>query len=112
MFEKEAEEYVEKWIGSEDEKYLMEEVYKDGAEFGYNKANEWHYMKDVNCYEDLPQDNDKLYIWKVDIAEYKRQNVKPKIELRCGTRDDLEYDIMDKHVICFKEIVPPKESEA
>ena len=20
--------------------------YKDGAEFGYNKANEWHYVKD------------------------------------------------------------------
>ena len=46
MFEKEAEEYVKHWIVDEDDNALMQEAYKDGAEFGYNKANEWHYVKD------------------------------------------------------------------
>ena len=62
MFEKEAEEYVKHWIVDEDDNALMQEAYKDGAEFGYNKGfefgvksnekvnqivdNEWHYVKD------------------------------------------------------------------
>ena len=65
MFEKEAEEYGEKDLGG---KYLSSVVAKDklhayklgqydgftaGAEFGYNKANEWHYVKDE---KDLPTD--------------------------------------------------------
>ena len=45
MFEKEAEEW---W----NNKYLpslydnVSDVWQEGAEFGYNKANEWHYVKD------------------------------------------------------------------
>lgn len=47
MFEKELEEYKNqpKWKG----KIFMkdeETCFKDGLEFGYNKANEWHYVKD------------------------------------------------------------------
>ena len=42
MFEKEAEEYAKDYEGS---KYIrtVDEVFKNGAEYGYNKANEWHY---------------------------------------------------------------------
>ena len=40
MFEKEAEEYVKHWIVGEDDNDLMQEAYKDGAEFGYNKCFE------------------------------------------------------------------------
>ena len=57
MFEKEAEEYTENpksaWkqgmtcVGS------VRQAFKDGAEFGYNKANEWRYVKDG----DYPKDN-------------------------------------------------------
>ena len=55
MFEKEAEEYVRKirhdvinWDGKEPEERFYNEIkfkqaYQQGAEFGYNKANEWHY---------------------------------------------------------------------
>ena len=55
MFEKEAEEYVRKirhdvinWGGTEPEERFYNEIkfkqaYLAGAEFGYNKANEWHY---------------------------------------------------------------------
>ena len=42
MFEKEAEEYAKKWILDEDDILLAVESFKDDAEFGYNKANEWH----------------------------------------------------------------------
>ena len=62
MFEKEAKEYVEK-DGTECERFLdkmgfsltctseqasilieaIKQAFKDGAEFGYNKANEWHF---------------------------------------------------------------------
>lgn len=58
MFEKEAEEYYYKNIFAETnpksetelkEKFLQ--TFKDGAEFGYNKANEWHFVKDG----DLPK---------------------------------------------------------
>ena len=55
MFEKEAEEYVRKirhdvinWDGAEPEERFYNEIkfkqaYLAGAEFGYDKANEWHY---------------------------------------------------------------------
>ena len=55
MFEKEAEEYVSKirhdvinWDGAKPEERFYNEIkfkqaYLAGAEFGYNKANEWHY---------------------------------------------------------------------
>ena len=55
MFEKEAEEYVRKirydvinWGGKEPEERFYNEIkfkqaYLAGAEFGYHKANEWHY---------------------------------------------------------------------
>ena len=51
MFEKEAEEYaIENWEhyeeGQNDSKALKQ-AYLAGAELGYNKANEWHFVKDV-----------------------------------------------------------------
>lgn len=67
MFEKEAEEYLKK-DGTKAEQILdilneispikitlkqlpfvfamLKQIFQDGAEFGYNKANEWHYVKD------------------------------------------------------------------
>lgn len=55
MFEKEAEEYAEKVYGSSTEidHYGIADAFKDGAEFGYNKVNEWHYVKNE---KDLPTD--------------------------------------------------------
>ena len=65
MFEKEAEEYVRKirydvknWDGAEPEERFYNEIklkqaYQQGAEFGYNKANKWHYVKD-----ELPRKSD------------------------------------------------------
>ena len=48
MFEKEAEKWVENNLHSTEEDYIK--AFKDGAEFGYNKANEWHYVKEY-CHQ-------------------------------------------------------------
>ena len=58
MFEKDAEERGnEKIKGNNDlarcSRKSYKDGFKDGAEFGYNKANEWHYVKD----KDYPKDN-------------------------------------------------------
>ena len=102
MFEKEAEEW---W----NNKYLpslydnVSEVWQEGAEFGYNKANEWHFVKDG----DLPKEFDKPYLCKVNshfevgyFMAYKEQ----------PWHFD-EYYLDNEDVIAWKEIVSPKESE-
>ena len=47
MFEKEAEEYAKQnnpaEYGVRATHFTVLNSFKDGAEFGYNKANEWHY---------------------------------------------------------------------
>lgn len=64
MFEKEADEMAvnnaKKIYGLEGSVCMnIQECayvngFQDGAEFGYNKANEWHYMKDEFPPEDVP----------------------------------------------------------
>ena len=62
MFEKEAEEYQirkhhQRLYGHKP--VVMKELnttFKDGAEFGYNKANEWHNIKENPT--DLPNDGE------------------------------------------------------
>lgn len=41
MFEKEATEYAEAFV----DRGVAEASFQKGAEFGYNKANEWHFVK-------------------------------------------------------------------
>ena len=61
MFEKEAEDSFKckkvlyKW---ETDKHSYIDGFKDGVEFGYNKANEWHYVKDG----DLPEVDNKIVL--------------------------------------------------
>ena len=62
MFEKEAEEAGNEKIKGNYQfarcaRKSYKEGFKDGAEFGYNKANEWHYVKDG----DLPKVGQKCY---------------------------------------------------
>ena len=119
MFEKEAEEYAEGMakyyesahgsIPSQFEKYLPKAV-----EYGYNEANKWHYMKDVNCYEDLhfpPEEEEKgrVLIWKVQVITEK--GIRQPVCYHSGSYGDLWYEMNAYHVIAWKEIVLPKESE-
>ena len=107
MFEKEAEEYCIHQKLLEDVRDNIVNAFQDGAEFGYNKANEWHYVK----YGDFPTD--------VTEREYL-------VALKSEYTNDFffEADIWCKSLHCFasnnpknvyawKEIVLPelKESE-
>ena len=131
MFEKESEEYVNKdtWLyetAREDAKHHFQK----GAEFGYNKANEWHYVKDG----DLPRVYQKCYFIRSN--NYKDNKVifsESNINVLTGVYafvideesdeettepcfyDDINDDEIDlSEVYAWKEIVLPelpKESE-
>ena len=65
MFEKEAEEAGNEKIKGNYQfarcaRKSYKDGFKDGAEFGYNKANEWHKVADG----DLPKEN-KLYLVQI-----------------------------------------------
>ena len=119
MFEKDAENYADKQIGCGDGYYEwtdVEKAFKDGAEFGYNKANEWHYVKDG----DLPKENEYIMIYSklADNIAVGKRRCAGKIRKRCvyewyfATYDGT-YCLRDKDIIAWKEIVIPelKESE-
>lgn len=106
MFEKDAEEILNKHCNCE---FLSECIdgirircfdYKEnknllleGIEFGYNKANEWHYVKDG----DLPKENQLVLLY--------RENPN-------GANVALTYwykSYVNDKVIAWKEVIPPKE---
>lgn len=112
MFEKEAEEiakdiYIHHFDDDVNYPCVLKAIavgVQDGAEFGYNKANEWHFVKDG----DLPKDED----WKWCVS-YRGYCYVAKYEEMFGCWTNQEY----KEVMCpyaWKEIVLPelpKESE-
>ena len=70
MFEKEAEEYCMHQSLLEDVRNNICKAFEDDAKFVYNKANEWHFVKDG----DLPKHEvNVLVLYNVqciDIAHY------------------------------------------
>ena len=102
MFEKELEEYKNqpKWKG----KIFMkdEEIcFKDGAELGYNKANEWHYVKDG----DLPRQYGHT-CFSVEVLANNKKWVYYEFgsgKWFCGNKE--------VKVIAWKEIVLPELKE-
>lgn len=118
MFKKEAEEYgkriskgltIEK--GSSVEIALKSGIlgFEQGAEFGYNKANEWHYVKDG----DLPEEDKSIMIYAKladGVAVGKRRKQGKVYEWYFATYDGT-FCLRDTDVIAWKEIVLPKESE-
>ena len=97
MFEKEAEEYRKdlksKFFLSEPQLDLACQGFKDG----YNKANEWHYVKDELPPEDVPllcMRGGNVYVAWFILGKWK---------------GDKYNDV--KKPYAWKEIVLPKESE-
>lgn len=113
MFEKEAEEWLEHYKSifkvSEKAEYSLLSAFKAGAEFGYNKANEWHYVKDK-----LPRISDStLYeLMPVFVAVKVGYNVSTYgtyWNLRTG-----KFECLDEvYAWCYAPEPPelPKESE-
>ncbi len=58
MFEKEAKEYQIEVIAKKDYPHSIATDWQRGAEFGYNKANEWHKVSDK-----LPEMDVIVYLW-------------------------------------------------
>lgn len=74
---------------------------KKGAEFGYNKANEWHYVKDG----DLPRQYEHT-CFSIDVLANNKKWVYYEFSSGkwfCGNKE--------VNVIAWKEIVLPKEIE-
>ena len=77
MFEKEAEEYADNnfYDLTEEVQEIAKVTFKDGAEFGYNKANAWHNLQENPT--DLPkcEENEQIifYVkeWIESIQKYR-----------------------------------------
>lgn len=107
MFEKEAENYV---MGTKAKEAIQKQIpyfefaqmmYVTGAEFGYKKANEWHYVKDG----DLPKKTDEYLVYR--ISGYGSKSI--ELVQYNSSRHFWCVDCQNE-VIAWKEIVPPKES--
>ena len=121
MFETEAEEYADNVFNPVQEKFFITRglvqghiaaAFKDGAEFGYNKANEWHYVKDG----DLPKENEYIMIYSklADNIAVGKRRCAGKIRKRCVYKwyfatYEGTYSLRDKDVIAWKEIELPTE---
>ena len=128
MFEKEAKEIAKDiYIHHFDDNVNYPEVLKaitvgvqNGAEFGYNKANEWHYVKDG----DLPKAYQKCYF--IYSNSYGEDNKvifsKSSINVLTGvyaffideetdeeTTEPCFYDDINDDEICLKEVYAWKE---
>ena len=116
MFEKDAEYYAREKYSPNTDPFIIavaDDAFKDGAEFGYNKANEWHYVKDGK----YPTDESKVLCILGDIEN-------DNLEVGCYSQVEgdskrwlfEDYDLPDDSeedwgVSAWKEIVLPKEFE-
>lgn len=104
MFEKEAEEYATKEYCTTckalncKEKCEYWTFAKKGAEFGYNKANEWHFVKDG----DLPRQY-KHTCFSIEVLSNNKKWVYYEF---CSGKWFCENK--EVNVIAWKEIVLPK----
>jgi hypothetical protein len=101
MFEKEAEERITEQYGTSGEYITRQRIWQDGAEVGYNKANEWHYVKDGI----FPTHSNRVLVFTDEGAGFGLYGL-----------DDKKWHTYDTgfDVIAWKEIVLPelpKESE-
>ena len=110
MFEKEAEEYAENTIEnwnyrfSDEIEHKVKQIWKNGAEFGYNKANEWQYPSKG----EYPKECACCLLYLGD-------NVNPITGWRHRGvwyfEDDRDLETWQDEVKAWKEIVLPKESK-
>lgn len=125
MFEKDAEEYCIHQKLLEDVRDNIVNAFQDGAEYGYSKANEWHYVKDG----DLPKENQKCYFIHSNVYGEDNKVIFSESDINVFTGiytffldeetgeettdpcfyDDINNDEIDlKEVYAWKEIVLPE----
>lgn len=116
MFEKEAEEYATRPILYGTHTWKDEEkAFKDGAEFGYNKANEWHKQEVDDIYDLISEDWSVRYFICI-MKDKSRVTAIGNCDEGCNgevsvnlffEHDDEKYHMDD--IVWWKEIVLPKE---
>ena len=111
--EKEAEERITEQFGTSGEYVTRQRIWQEGAEFGYNKANEWHYVKDG----DFPKSEGSYYVAMDNGRGYKSGAILNWVEETDCEEDfhweDDDYECFDEQVYAWKErpVLPPKETE-
>ena len=123
MFEKEAEDYsIDTYetclydnLPYVNDSRAREESFKDGAEFGYNKANEWHKQDTDDIYDLISEDWSVRYFICI-MKDKSRVTAMGNCDEGCNgevsvnlffEHDDEKYYIDD--IVWWKEIVLPKE---
>ena len=104
MFEKEAENYMQEVIAKKDYPHSISVDWQRGAEFGYNKANEWHKPS-----EKLPEECSLVLAYSLDDTEPSLWKF-----VTSGQWEWLPKRIVfcsNDQIRLWKEIVLPKESE-
>lgn len=126
MFEKEAEEYERKVdaemvhdeYGNVDYRFCdIIDAFKDGAEFGYNKAIEWH-KQDIDDIYDLISKDWSIRYFICIMKDKSRVPAIGNCDEACNGEvsvnlffeyDDEKYYIDD--IVWWKEIILPKKCE-
>ena len=115
MFEKEADFAETKMLINCNGDYSKKKDYKkgwqDGAEFGYNKANEWHYVNwKYFADKDYPGSESASYL--VQLRNKDTLICEWETEEGFGNFWDSNLNPIDNDdVYAWKEIVLPKESK-
>lgn len=116
MFEKEAEEYADWfWGASISAQRAIKQAYQQGAEFGYNKANEWHKQDTDDIYDFISKDwslkyficimKDKSLVMATGICD---EDYSGGVSTYLGLdHDDKKYSSED--IVWWKEIELPEE---
>ena len=123
MFEREAEDYsIDTYetclydnLPYVNDSRAREESFRDGATFGYNKANEWHKQDIDDIYDLISKDWDIRYFICI-MKDKSRVTAIGNCDEGCNgevsvnlffEHDDEKYYIDD--IVWWKEVVPPKE---
>ena len=99
------------------EETLHDEGFKDGADFGYNKANEWHKQEIDDIYDLISKDWSTKYFICI-MKDKSRVTAIGNCDEGCNgevsvnlffEHDDEKYYMDD--IVWWKEIILPKENE-
>lgn len=118
MFEKEAEDNKPSYAfcAYNTKCELWKSGFQQGAEFGYNKANEWHRQDIDDIYDFIAEDWSVKYFICI-MKDKSRVTAIGNCDEGCNgevsvnlffEHDDEKYYIDD--IVWWKEVVPPKEN--
>lgn len=110
MFEKDAEKYrldlASKLRDKISQGYNCKELsdielaFQKGAQLGYDKANEWHYIKDG----ELPKDESRVWLYFGNDDYNDGRFIHNRF---CSSSGWFDVD----EVVAWQELVPPKDGE-